>query len=140
MTALASRDRTGQAGALRWLADAYARYAHLVLAQLQALDTGDLDRVATLAAQRDALAGEIDGRKPLAELDGAAADRFLAEARHNLMRAAEADRSLRRRLRELKQESREAIDGAARAAERTAAIGRSYAPPTAPGGRLDVSF
>jgi hypothetical protein len=140
MTVLASRDRAGPAGALRWLADAYARYAHLVLDQLKALDDGDLDRVASLAAQRDALAAEIDGRSDLERPLGPAADRLLAEVRHNLLRATEADRSLRRRLRDLRAESKDAIDEAARTADRTAAIGRSYAPPTAPGGRIDVSF
>lgn len=140
MTTLASRDRAGSAGALRWLADAWARYAHLVLAQVKALDEGDLDRVATLAAERAALASEIEGRNPADQPQGPAADRLLAEVRHNLLRATEADRSLRLRLRELRAESKEAIDEAGRAADRTAEIGRSYAPPTAPGGRLDVSF
>ena len=140
MTTLASREVTGPAGALRWLADAYARYAHLVIAQLEALDDGDLDRFAGLAVERDALATTIDGQKPALSDLGPAADRILAEARHNLMRAADADRSLRRRLSEMSAESRAAIGEAAKAADRTAEIGRSYAPPTAPGGRLDVSF
>ena len=140
MTVSASRDRTGSAGALRWLADAYARYAHLVLDQLRALDNGDLDRVATLAAERAALAGQIDGREPPAELEDPAAQRLLDEVRLNLARAADADRSFRRRLRELTIESRTAIDEAGRTAARTAEVGRSYAPPAVPGGRLDVSF
>jgi hypothetical protein len=58
----------------------------------------------------------------------------------SLTRAADADRLFRRRLRELRTEARGSIDDAARAAERTADVGRSYAPPSAPGGRLDVSF
>jgi len=140
MTMLASRDRTGSAGALRWLADAYARYAHIVLDQLTALEAGDLDRVASLGAQRDALAAEIDGHTPVEQPIGPAAERLLAEMRHHLLRATEADRSLRKRLRDLRAESKEAIDEAGRAADRTAEVGKSYAPPTAPGGRIDVSF
>lgn len=140
MNALATPARTGSAGALRWLADAYARYAHLVLDQLQALEDGDLDRVATLASERDKLAGEIDGRDPIPGPDEPGAVGLRAEVGLSLTRAADADRLFRRRLRELRTEARGSIDDAARAAERTADVGRSYAPPSAPGGRLDVSF
>jgi hypothetical protein len=140
VSAAAPRERDRPAGGLRVLADAYARYAHLVHSQLQALDQGDLDLLAALAAERDALAVEIDGG-PTHPVTAAPGDEpLLAEARGHLQRAAEADRSLRRRLRELQTETRGAIHDADQAATRVATVTRSYAPMAQTGGRLDVSL
>ncbi|MGH7506402.1 MAG: hypothetical protein ACRELX_12155, partial [Longimicrobiales bacterium] len=84
------RPRTQDAGTLRWLADAYARYAHLVVAQLEALDEGDIGRVQSLALERDALALEIDGAEPAETLTTPGAAPALAEVRQAVARAAKA--------------------------------------------------
>lgn len=127
-------------GSLRWLADAYARYAHLVLAQIQALDEGDVDRVESLAAERSALAAEIDGADAARALETPGGERLLAAVRHALTRAAEADARLRRRLGELRSETREAIGETDHAAQRIATLARSYGNPAPNGSRIDLSL
>lgn len=73
------------------LAGACARYAELVIRQLEAAHAEDFDAFDQIAAERDALAAEIAALRG----DETAAD-GLAEA--HLTRAAEADRLLLERL------------------------------------------
>jgi chromosome segregation ATPase len=128
------------AGPLRWLADAYARYAHLILAQIHALEEGDVARVEALAAERSELAAEIDGADAARVSEMPGTERLLAAVRQALARAAEADARLRARLGELRTETREAIGQTDHAAERIATLARSYAKPSPVGARLDRSF
>jgi hypothetical protein len=127
-------------GGLRWLADAYARYAHLVHAQLRALDEGDLDRVASLASERDALASEIDGRHAADPPFLSASDRQAEDVRASLQRAADADRALRLRLRELRGQAHDAVRASDQSTEKAITAARSYANTAATGTRLDVSL
>jgi hypothetical protein len=140
VSTLARPVRNRPEGGLRWLADAYARYAHLVHAQLLALDDGDLERVASLATERDALASEIDGRKAGDDPLPVGADRLAAEVHASLQRAADADRTLRRRLRELRGEALDAVRASEDATDKAVAAARSYTSTAASGTRLDVSL
>jgi hypothetical protein len=140
VSTLASPHRVRPEGGLRWLADAYARYAHLVHAQLTALDENDLERVASLASERDALASEIDGRNAAEAAVRGVTDRLVDDVRASLQRAADADRALRRRLRELRGEAMDAVRANEGQAEKAVSAARSYTAAAAAGTRLDVSL
>ena len=84
----------------RQAADAWARYAALITAQIEALDRDEFEMVGMLGQQREQLAGEIEEL----DLDGTeAAD--LAEIRQQMATCSEADQLLRQRLDELHQEN-----------------------------------
>jgi hypothetical protein len=122
-------DRPGQygmgnmSGAHR-MADAYARYAGLIAAQLQALDRDAFDEVSLLGAQRERLASEIEAL----QLDGAGPD-ALEEIHHGLAACMEADAELRIRL----DRHREASMIGARRANRWRMVLRRF-----PDGRLEA--
>lgn len=114
------------------LADAYARYAGLVVAQLEALEAGDLDALEPLARRRAELAGEIE--RTAAEAPDAA--RSDVAARVQLERCHTADVRLRARLGTLRADALAAV----RRIGRDTAAARSYVNSALPGARLDVEL
>lgn len=105
---------------LRRRIEAYARYASLMHAQLEALDAGDLDRFTSLTEDRRRIAAEVDGEGSApagqdapfaAEADDPAIDALIRAARRELMRCLEADRRIDERLRRMRKESLDRIRG-----------------------------
>ncbi len=114
------------------LADAYARYAALIIAQLEALEAGDIEALEPLARQRADVAGEIE------ETTAAAGDEARTDvaARVQLERCHAADVRLRARLGTLRADALAAV----RRIGRDAAAARSYIDVAPPGARLDVEL
>lgn len=114
------------------LADAYARYAGLVVAQLEALEAGDLEALEPLARRRADLAGEIE--QAAAGVPDAA--RYAVDVRVQLERCHAADVRLRARLGTLRADALAAV----RRIGRDTAAARSYVHAALPGARLDVEL
>ena len=104
------------------LEDAFDRYAALIAAQIEALDTGDLDALEPLARRRDELAAEIERAAEDAGTDDPA-------VRVALDRCRAADVRLRAKIATLRTHALDAVHRAAR----DASAARSYAGPAAPG-------
>jgi hypothetical protein len=114
-------------------ADAYARYAELISAQLAAIDSGDLDSFTALTRERQDLATAIDGMHatdPAASADSA----YLAMP--GLEAALAADGKLREKLAAIQHDS---LDGA-RSIDRNRDAIRSYASHAEPGTQVDLSL
>ncbi|HLU24510.1 MAG TPA: hypothetical protein VKZ58_02205 [Longimicrobiales bacterium] len=103
---------------LRRRIQAYARYASLMHAQIEALDAGDLDRFTSLSEDRRRVAAEVDGDGLTPDGQGAAlasgADdpvigELIRAARRELMKCLEADRQIDERLRRMRKESLDRI-------------------------------
>jgi hypothetical protein len=116
------------------LADAFGRYAELLVKQLEALDAGDLDAFAQLASARDAVAHRIDTLEHPADVgDG---DPDVEEVRRQLRRCAEMDARLRQRLAALRTGALDDVRDADRA--RSASAG--YGSVAATGSHVDFTF
>lgn len=128
---------TRSVGALRRRRAGYARYAELIVAQIEAVDADDLDRFRSLAEERDELARRIDADEDpgvgaaggdedadealaMAALGGLAyghtadegareVEHLLGEVRLLLERCREHDARLREKLARLRDETRESI-------------------------------
>lgn len=112
-------------------ADAWARYAELVTAQLEALDSDELELVDALGRQREQLAAEIER----IGLDASDAE-GLAEVKRHMAASVEADVSLRQRL-ELAH--RENADGTQRVSRWRAAL-HEYSRGLPGTGAVDVKL
>lgn len=115
------------------LADAYARYAELISAQLDAIEAGDLDAFAGFTRERDAVARSIDS---IHAEDPAAGTDIASELLPRLEAALTLDVRLRERLDRIHEES---LAGAQSIDRNRAAI-RSYGAPAGAGTNLDLSF
>ncbi len=113
------------------LADAFERYATLIVAQLQALEQGDLDALEPLGQERDTLAGEIDSL-----LNEAPHLAEQPDARLQLQRCNAADQRFRARLAVLRGDTRTAVLRERQDAEAM----RVYAGAEPPGSRLDIEL
>lgn len=103
-------------GALRRRRAGYARYADLIVAQIDAIQAEDLERFRSLAEERDAVARQID-EAPEQEADGTEEDRvdpdeidrLMGEVRLLLERCREHDARLRDQITRMRDEAREAL-------------------------------
>lgn len=114
------------------LADAYGRYAALILDQLAAVEADDPAAFERLAGERDKLAGTIESIQKDLEPGANGFDSVLAQ----LEACLAADLKLRARLEALHAESRES----ARRLDANRAAIRSYAQPVAGKTRVDLSL
>lgn len=115
------------------LSDAYARYADIVTAQLNAITAGDLDEFEALSGQREQVARSIDSltaAEPVLSREEALGSLPKLEV------AMLADSKLRARIEVLH------ADGlaAAREFDGNQAALRSYSTPSEPGGTVDLSL
>lgn len=115
------------------LADAYARYADLITAQIDAIESGDHDVFVSLTQERDQVARDIDGMHAEDPVSSAETAR---EERPRLEAALAADVQLREKLSAIQHES---LDGA-RSIDRNRDAIRSYGAPAETGARLDLSL
>jgi hypothetical protein len=115
----------------RRLADAYERYAALIIAQLEAVERGEVDALETLFEQRARLADEIEAIAVAQE--NLSADE---EARQQLERCQAADLRLRARLGAIRDG---ALSGVRQLAERRLAA-RTYTGSAVQGSKLDVEL
>jgi hypothetical protein len=113
------------------LADAYQRYAALIIAQLEAVERGEVDALEPLFQERAQLADEIDAIPATPE--ELAADE---EARQQLERCQAADLRLRARLGAIRDG---AMQDVRQLGERRAAA-RTYAGSPVQGSKLDVEL
>ena len=115
------------------LADAYARYAALISAQLEAVQQGDVETLGVLDRQRDLLAGEIDALR----MGGPVPDPVeAAEAMRQIKTCLESDHRLRQHLSELQDE----VLGTAQRLDHQRSAMRVYAGLASAGSNLDVSL
>lgn len=116
------------------LADAFGRYAELLVKQLEALDAGDLDAFTRLAAARDAVATRIDALEHPEEVaDG---DPDVEEVRRQLLRCAGMDARLRQRLAALRTGALDDV----RDADRARSASSGYGSVAATGSHVDFTF
>jgi len=115
------------------LADAYARYADLIAAQLAAIENDEFDEFTSLTHEREALARSIDSMHAV-DPDGSA--EIARAAMSHLEAALAADVMLRERIDRIQNDS---LDGA-RAIGRNRKAIRSYAAPAETGARVDLSL
>ncbi len=97
--------------------DLYARYARLIDDQVLAVDSGNMDRFQELAEARDQIQealAEDDGSLPSAEALDPENRRLLESVRQDLRAALARDQELRKRLGELREETREQVHAMAR--------------------------
>lgn len=122
----------------RRTAEAYARYARILQAQLEALsaDEPDLKRFEALAGEREAAAREIDRATNDAD---ELLTTVLAEIRAHLIRARDSDRRVRERLGQLRDQTLNALGSLkSRKTGREAYLAEEAGAPARP--QLDVRF
>jgi hypothetical protein len=115
-------------------ADAFGRYAELLVKQLEALDAGDLDAFARLATARDAVATRIDTLEHPDEIVDDDPD--AEEVRRQLRRCAEMDARLRQRLAALRTGALDDV----RDADRARSARSGYGSVAATGAHVDFTF
>ncbi|MFS8636626.1 MAG: hypothetical protein FWJ74_00980 [Gemmatimonadota bacterium] len=104
-------------GALRLRRAGYARYAELIVAQIEALRADDLERFRALAEERDAVARRIDaivdddltGDDSEDRANREEVDRLIGEVRLLLEQCRDHDQQLREELARMRDEAREAL-------------------------------
>ncbi len=131
-------------GALRRRRAGYARYADLIVAQIEALQAEDLERYRSLAEERDELARqidavqgpEVDGAEDEDRVDPDEIDRLMGEVRLLLERCREHDARLRDQITRMRDEARDALGQLERRRPHVEAYVRAPDPAT----RFDVRF